>query len=64
MAAFDESPVVIDKLSAARHLLDQAVVQLQAADYLSAIILGGTAEDLLEGSSASADRSRLRLARS
>lgn len=49
MATFDETSVIVEKLSAARHLLDQAVVRLQAGDYLSAIVLGGTAEDLLEG---------------
>ena len=49
MTTFDETSVVVEKLAAARHLLDQAVLRLHAADYLSAIVLGGTAEDLLEG---------------
>lgn len=49
MATFDEASVVVEKNSAARHLLDQAVCRLQSGDYLSAIVLGGTAEDLLEG---------------
>jgi hypothetical protein len=49
MATFDETSVVVEKLAAARHLLDRAIERLQAADYLSAIVLGGTAEDLFEG---------------
>lgn len=49
MTTFDETSVVVEKLSAARHLPDQAAFRLQAADYLSAIVHGGTAEDILEG---------------
>ena len=49
MATFDETSVVVDKLSAARHLLDHAIERLQSADYLCAIVLAGTAEDLVEG---------------
>jgi len=49
MPTFDESSVVVEKLAAARHLLDQALERLQSSDFLCAIVLGGTAEDLYEG---------------
>jgi len=66
MATFDEVSVVVDKVFAARHLLDQAISRLQSEDYLSAIVLGGTAEDLFEGMlkqrGAQSNASRLQLA--
>lgn len=49
MPTFDQTSVLVEKHAVARHLLDQAIERLLAADYLSAIVLGGTAEDLLEG---------------
>lgn len=49
MATFDESSAVVEKAVAARHLLDRAIEALRAGDHLSAIVLGGTAEDLFEG---------------
>jgi hypothetical protein len=49
MATFDETSAVVEKLGAARHLLDRAIECLQIGDYLSTIVLGGTAEDVFEG---------------
>lgn len=49
MATFDECSIVVDKLSAARQLLDSAIEHLEAGGYLEAIVLGGSAEDVLEG---------------
>lgn len=48
----------VNKLGAALHLLDSAIsMLLDRSDYLSAIVLAGAAEDLLQGQLARGNRS-------